>query len=57
MSKPREQVILGAYVGDVNHHTAWPDPAAGSQIDFSAFRHVAQTAERGTFGFFFPPRG
>jgi len=32
MSRPRKQVILGAYVGGVNHHTLWSDPAAGSQV-------------------------
>ncbi len=57
MSKPRKQIILGAYVGGVNHHTVWSDPAAGSQIDFSTFRHVAQTAERGKFDFFFLAEG
>jgi len=57
MSKPRKQVILGAYVGGVNHHTVWSDPEAGSQIDFSTFRHVAQTAERGKFDFFFLAEG
>jgi FMN-dependent oxidoreductase (nitrilotriacetate monooxygenase family) len=57
MGKPRKQVILGAYVGGVNHHTVWSDPAAGSQIDFSTFRHVAQTAERGKFDFFFLAEG
>jgi FMN-dependent oxidoreductase (nitrilotriacetate monooxygenase family) len=57
VSKPRKQVILGAYVGGVNHHTVWSDPAAGSQIDFSTFRHVAQTAERGKFDFFFLAEG
>jgi FMN-dependent oxidoreductase (nitrilotriacetate monooxygenase family) len=57
MSKPRKQIILGTYVGGVNHHTVWSDPAAGSQIDFSTFRHVAQTAERGKFDFFFLAEG
>jgi FMN-dependent oxidoreductase (nitrilotriacetate monooxygenase family) len=57
MSRPRKQVILGAYVGGVNHHTVWSDPAAGSQVDFSTFRHVAQTAERGKFDFFFLAEG
>jgi FMN-dependent oxidoreductase (nitrilotriacetate monooxygenase family) len=57
MGKPRKQVILGAYVGGVNHHTVWSDPAAGSQIDFSTFRHVAQTAERGKFDLFFLAEG
>ncbi|MDT0317241.1 NtaA/DmoA family FMN-dependent monooxygenase [Streptomyces millisiae] len=56
-AKPRKQVILGAYVGGVNHHTIWSDPAAGSQIAFSTFRHVATTAERGRFDFFFLAEG
>jgi FMN-dependent oxidoreductase (nitrilotriacetate monooxygenase family) len=57
MTKPRKQVILGAYLGGVNHHTSWSDLAAGSQIDFSSFRHLAQTAERGKFDFFFLGEG
>ncbi|MYS85988.1 MULTISPECIES: NtaA/DmoA family FMN-dependent monooxygenase [Streptomycetaceae] len=57
MSTSRKQIILGAYVGGVNHHTVWSDPQAGSQIDFSTFKHVAQTAERGRFDFFFLAEG
>ncbi|MEU0935374.1 NtaA/DmoA family FMN-dependent monooxygenase [Embleya sp. NPDC005971] len=57
MSTSRKQIILGAYVGGVNHHTVWSDPAAGSQIDFSTFEHVARTAERGRFDFFFLAEG
>ncbi|OHV33994.1 MULTISPECIES: NtaA/DmoA family FMN-dependent monooxygenase [Pseudofrankia] len=57
MSGARKQIILGAYVGGVNHQTVWSDPAAGSQIDFSTFKHVAQTAERGKFDFFFLAEG
>ncbi|WP_040832538.1 NtaA/DmoA family FMN-dependent monooxygenase [Nocardia jiangxiensis] len=57
MSSPRKQVILGAYLGGVNHHTAWWDPRAGSQIDFSSFEHTARTAERGRFDFFFLAEG
>ena len=57
MSKPRRQIILGAYLGGVNHHTLWSGPAAGGQIDFSSFRHLAQTAERGKFDFFFLGEG
>ena len=49
MTKPRKQIVLGAYLGGVNHQTVWDDPAAGSQIAFSSFKHVAQTAERGKF--------
>lgn len=57
MSGARKQIILGAYVGGVNHQTVWSDPAAGSQIDFSTFQHVARTAERGKFDFFFLAEG
>ena len=57
MSSPRKQVILGAYLGGVNHHTAWWDPRAGSQVDFSSFEHTARTAERGRFDFFFLAEG
>ena len=57
MSKPHKQIILGAYLGGVNHHTVWSDPAAGSQIDFSSFQHLAQTAERGQFDLFFLAEG
>jgi FMN-dependent oxidoreductase (nitrilotriacetate monooxygenase family) len=55
--KPHKQIILGAYLGGVNHHTVWSDPAAGSQIDFSSFTHLAQTAERGRFDLFFLAEG
>jgi FMN-dependent oxidoreductase (nitrilotriacetate monooxygenase family) len=55
--KPRKQIILGAYLGGVNHHTLWQLPEAGSQIDFSSFEHTARTAERGKFDFFFLAEG
>ncbi|MFE3442226.1 NtaA/DmoA family FMN-dependent monooxygenase [Nocardia sp. NPDC059180] len=57
MSTPRKQVILGAYLGGVNHHTSWWHPEAGSQIDFGSFEHTARTAERGKFDFFFLAEG
>lgn len=57
MSSQRKQVILGAYLGGVNHHTSWWDPQAGSQIEFSSFEHTARTAERGKFDFFFLAEG
>ncbi|WP_019926102.1 NtaA/DmoA family FMN-dependent monooxygenase [Nocardia sp. BMG111209] len=57
MSTPRKQVILGAYLGGVNHHTSWWHPEAGSQIDFGTFEHTARTAERGRFDFFFLAEG
>jgi FMN-dependent oxidoreductase (nitrilotriacetate monooxygenase family) len=53
----RKQIILGAYLGGVNHHTAWWHPDAGSQIDFATFEHTARTAERGKFDFFFLAEG
>jgi alkanesulfonate monooxygenase SsuD/methylene tetrahydromethanopterin reductase-like flavin-dependent oxidoreductase (luciferase family) len=56
MSKPK-QVILGAHFPGVNNHTVWSDPAAGSQIEFASFRHLAQTAERGKFDFLFLAEG
>lgn len=53
----KKHIILAAYVGGVNEHTLWEHPEAGSQIDFSTFRHVAQTAERGRFDYFFLAEG
>ncbi|GAA1656406.1 NtaA/DmoA family FMN-dependent monooxygenase [Actinoplanes couchii] len=53
----RKQIILGHYLGGVNHSTVWSDPAAGSQIDFASFVHAAQAAERGKFDFFFLAEG
>jgi FMN-dependent oxidoreductase (nitrilotriacetate monooxygenase family) len=52
-----KQIILAAYVGGVNEHTLWEHPDAGSQIAFSTFRQVAQTAERGFFDYFFLAEG
>ncbi|MEN0128563.1 MAG: NtaA/DmoA family FMN-dependent monooxygenase [Brevundimonas sp.] len=57
MTKPRKQIVLGAYLGGVNHHTLWHLPESGSQIDFSSFEHTARTAERGRFDFFFLAEG
>jgi alkanesulfonate monooxygenase SsuD/methylene tetrahydromethanopterin reductase-like flavin-dependent oxidoreductase (luciferase family) len=48
-----KQVILAAHFPGVNNHTVWSDPASGSQIDFASFAHLARTAERGKFDFFF----
>lgn len=48
-----KQVILAAHFPGVNNHTVWSDPASGSQIDFASFVHLARTAERGGFDFFF----
>src|SRR6202167_4248890 len=57
MSRPTKQIHFAAGVPGVNNQTVWSDPAAGSQIEFSTFRHVAQTAERGKFDFFFLAEG
>jgi alkanesulfonate monooxygenase SsuD/methylene tetrahydromethanopterin reductase-like flavin-dependent oxidoreductase (luciferase family) len=55
--KPRRQVHLGAYFPGVNATTVWSDPASGSNIDFASFVHLAQTAERAKFDFFFLAEG
>ena len=52
-----KQVILAAHFPGVNNQTVWSDPAAGSQIDFASFVHLAKTAERGRFDFFFLAEG
>ena len=52
-----KQVILGAHFPGVNNHTVWSDPAAGSQIEFGSFAHLARTAEAGMFDFFFLAEG
>ncbi|WP_300682262.1 NtaA/DmoA family FMN-dependent monooxygenase [Nocardioides sp.] len=56
-SKPLKQVHLAAHFPGVNNTTVWSDPAAGSHIDFASFQHLAQTAERGKFDFFFLAEG
>ena len=57
MSGPRKQVHLAAHFPGVNNTTVWSDPTSGSQIDFASFVHLAQTAERGKFDFFFLAEG
>jgi FMN-dependent oxidoreductase (nitrilotriacetate monooxygenase family) len=57
MTKPIKQIHLAAHFPGVNNTTVWSDPAAGSHIDFSAFAHFAQTAERGKFDFLFLAEG
>ncbi|MQA79697.1 MAG: NtaA/DmoA family FMN-dependent monooxygenase [Streptosporangiales bacterium] len=57
MTARPKQIILAAHFPGVNNHTVWQDPNAGSQIDFSSFVHLAQTAERGLFDFFFLAEG
>jgi FMN-dependent oxidoreductase (nitrilotriacetate monooxygenase family) len=57
MSTPVKQIHLAAHFPGVNNTTVWSDPAAGSQIDFSSFVHLAQTAERAKFDFLFLAEG
>ncbi len=53
----RKQIHLAAHFPGVNNTTVWSDPSAGSQIDFESFVHLARTAERGLFDFFFLAEG
>ena len=52
-----KQIHLAAHFPGVNNTTVWSDPTSGSQTDFSSFVHLAQTAERGKFDFFFLAEG
>jgi FMN-dependent oxidoreductase (nitrilotriacetate monooxygenase family) len=52
-----KQIHLAAHFPGVNSTTVWSDPTSGSQTDFSSFVHLAQTAERGKFDFFFLAEG
>lgn len=53
----RKQIHLAAHFPGVNNTTVWADPASKSQIDFESFVHLARTAERGLFDFFFLAEG
>ncbi|MFI1174616.1 NtaA/DmoA family FMN-dependent monooxygenase [Streptomyces melanogenes] len=52
-----KQMHLAAHFPGVNNTTVWADPRSRSQIDFSSFVHLARTAERGRFDFFFLAEG
>ncbi|MET9403204.1 NtaA/DmoA family FMN-dependent monooxygenase [Kitasatospora sp. NPDC002965] len=52
-----KQIHLAVFLPGIGNPTVWSDPRAGSQIDFESFRHVARTAERGKFDFFFLAEG
>ncbi|MUN35199.1 NtaA/DmoA family FMN-dependent monooxygenase [Actinomadura sp. NEAU-AAG5] len=54
---PVKQIHLAAHFPGVNNTTVWSDPGSGSQIDFGSFVHLARTAERGKFDFFFLAEG
>lgn len=53
----RKAIHLAAHFPGVNNTTVWSDPDSGSQIDFDSFVHLAHTAERGGFDFFFLAEG
>lgn len=53
----RKPIHLAAHFPGVNNTTVWSDPDSGSQIDFDSFVHLAHTAERGVFDFFFLAEG
>jgi FMN-dependent oxidoreductase (nitrilotriacetate monooxygenase family) len=57
MTKPRKQIHLAAHFPGVNNTTVWSDPEAGSHIEFESFAHLARTAERAKFDFFFLAEG
>ncbi|NIH87794.1 NtaA/DmoA family FMN-dependent monooxygenase [Amycolatopsis granulosa] len=52
-----KQIHLAAHFPGVNNTTVWSDPQAGSHIEFSSFAHLARTAERAKFDFFFLAEG
>ena len=56
MTAPR-QMHLAAHFPGVNNTTVWSDPRSGSQMDFGSFAHMARTAERACFDFFFLAEG
>ncbi|MFJ4789385.1 NtaA/DmoA family FMN-dependent monooxygenase [Streptomyces sp. NPDC088794] len=57
MTVRRRRMHLAAHFPGVNNTTVWADPRSRSQIEFSSFEHLARTAERGLFDFFFLAEG
>jgi FMN-dependent oxidoreductase (nitrilotriacetate monooxygenase family) len=57
VTTPLKQVHLAAHFPGVNNTTVWSDPRSGSQIEFSSFARLAQTAERAKFDFLFLAEG
>jgi FMN-dependent oxidoreductase (nitrilotriacetate monooxygenase family) len=53
----RKPIHLATHFPGVNNTTVWTDPGSGSQIEFESFVHLARTAERGLFDFFFLAEG
>ncbi|QLE71423.1 NtaA/DmoA family FMN-dependent monooxygenase [Streptomyces rectiverticillatus] len=56
-ARRRKQMHLAAHFPGVNSTTVCAGPRSGSRIDFSSFRHLAATAERGLFDFFLLAEG
>jgi FMN-dependent oxidoreductase (nitrilotriacetate monooxygenase family) len=52
-----KQVHLAAHFPGVNNTTVWSDPRSGSHTEFGSFAHMARTAERAKFDFFFLAEG
>ena len=52
-----KQIHLAAHFPGVNNTTVWSDPRSGSHIEFDSFVHLARTAERAKFDFFFLAEG
>ena len=52
-----KQIHLAAHFPGVNNTTVWSDPRSLSQIEFSSFTHLAETAERAKFDFLFLAEG
>jgi FMN-dependent oxidoreductase (nitrilotriacetate monooxygenase family) len=57
VTREPKQIHLAAHFPGVNNTTVWSDPTSGSQTDFASFVHLARTAERGKFDFFFLAEG
>jgi FMN-dependent oxidoreductase (nitrilotriacetate monooxygenase family) len=57
VTAPGKQIHLAAHFPGVNNTTVWSDPQAGSHIEFDSFAHLARTAERAKFDFFFLAEG
>ncbi|GGZ41642.1 putative oxygenase [Streptomyces inusitatus] len=57
MTALHRELHLAAHFPGVNNTTVWADERSGSQIDFTSFEHLARTAERGLFDFFFLAEG
>jgi alkanesulfonate monooxygenase SsuD/methylene tetrahydromethanopterin reductase-like flavin-dependent oxidoreductase (luciferase family) len=53
----RQRIHLAAHFPGIDNTTVRADHRSRSQIEFSSFEHLARTAERGLFDFFFLDEG